>query len=992
MPSESRSSDPSARAASIYARYLVDLDEDADADIEELCAGQPELEEELRRLHQAHERVENALFQLGQSGLLNRSLESRFGSKGDGSSSAAEAAEVEAFSSEVVRRLARRTGTYGRYRVKKEVARGGMGSILRVWDEDLRRHLAMKVMLTGEHSPAGGVSPKGGSRALGRFLEEAQVTGQLDHPGIVPVHELGLDPQGRVYFTMKLVKGRTLKEVLELAAEGDPAWSLPRVLGVILRVCEAMSYAHAKGVIHRDLKPSNIMVGRFGEVYVMDWGLAKLLRDVEEAPTPDFDPTESSFDGIDLEPDSPLYTMDGDVVGTPAYMAPEQAKGRVAELGPHSDVYSVGAILYHLLSGQIPFEEKGSTSDNRAIWKRLRAGPPPSLATLAPQAPGELISICEKAMRRDIAGRFATIQELSEELRAYTEGRVVQVHETGLAVELRKWVERNRLASAALAAAALIFLVGAGAVYWSQLSKLSAVQAATTQKKQNLVIQADYAIDNARLEEAELRMAEYRGLDPDDFLPHLVLARGYSQFLRTAQAEEEFLRAEAKGFVAGTPEPGDAQGFYLRGLALMIERDPAKRDEAARCYEEAIRLDPRMRAAYFPLYSVQKELGRMEAAGEALAAFQEILPTGDPYYRVVSAIRAELEGNFQDAIDVLVAVENDVVESGQRAALHLDKTLGRLYVALGRQAFDPIASPPYLDKAEQYLRDAVTAVSSDAGSWANLGKLELLRQTLAPEAPESGEWLENALEYGERAADEHPKFPFGHSIIVEALVSLGRLESKPSNIAMERFERAREVAEHVSALDPDHPGLDGLLAQIDLYYGFEAKQQGDLLLAEDYFRSCIELDPNLVRPRFFVAIQDYSRGENEAAFHQLQEARSMMRRLAGGRWMQQLQDEARSRIHIWTFGLAGLVNTPEAIEEGAAARRDIDAMLAEERSCLDIELLNYVEFLASSPAPQLRNCDEAYRLFEDHELERKLSKPAYKEAIDLVHTYLDECE
>jgi len=152
-----------------------------------------------------------------------------------------------------------------------------MGAILKVWDEDLRRSLAMKVILGKGDGAIGGETPPVDRRLLARFLEEAQVTGQLDHPGIVPVHELGLDAEGRVYFTMKLVKGRDLKQIFELAFEEREGWNETRALGVILKVCEAMAYAHKKGVIHRDLKPANVMVGGFGEVFVMDWGLARVL-------------------------------------------------------------------------------------------------------------------------------------------------------------------------------------------------------------------------------------------------------------------------------------------------------------------------------------------------------------------------------------------------------------------------------------------------------------------------------------------------------------------------------------------------------------------------------------------------------------------------------------------------------------------------------------------------------------------------------------------
>jgi hypothetical protein len=152
-----------------------------------------------------------------------------------------------------------------------------MGAILKVWDGDLRRHLAMKVVLGTGSSANPGETPAVDQKQIARFLEEAQVTGQLDHPGIVPVHELGLDADGRVYFTMKLVKGRDLKRIFDLVFEEQEGWNETRALGVIQKVCDAMAYAHVKGVIHRDLKPANVMVGNFGEVFVMDWGLARVL-------------------------------------------------------------------------------------------------------------------------------------------------------------------------------------------------------------------------------------------------------------------------------------------------------------------------------------------------------------------------------------------------------------------------------------------------------------------------------------------------------------------------------------------------------------------------------------------------------------------------------------------------------------------------------------------------------------------------------------------
>ena len=179
--------------------------------------------------------------------------------------------------SSALNRLSERPPSTDRYMDSGEFARGGMGSIREVWDEDLRRTLAMKVLLEASEAGSGAGSEADDRRRTARFLDEAQVTAQLEHPAIIPVHELGLDANGQLYFTMPLVDGDDLAEVWRKVHAEEDGWTLTRALSALLKVCEAMAFAHARGVVHRDLKPANIMVGAFGEVYVMDWGLARIL-------------------------------------------------------------------------------------------------------------------------------------------------------------------------------------------------------------------------------------------------------------------------------------------------------------------------------------------------------------------------------------------------------------------------------------------------------------------------------------------------------------------------------------------------------------------------------------------------------------------------------------------------------------------------------------------------------------------------------------------
>ncbi len=280
------------------------------------------------------------------------------------------------------------------YRDRGEVARGGMGSVRDAWDADLERHVAVKI-----------VSPRLASdpAALQRFIDEARITAQLDHPNIVPVHLLARAPDASPCLAMKLVQGHTLSAHLRTLP--TPPWSpavLDEVLGIFLKVCDAVAFAHSKGVVHRDLKPENIMVGSFGQVYVMDWGIAKILSRSRITPAP----------GQPVAARGPM--------GTPAYMSPEQALRYEPGVDERTDVFLLGAVLYEILAGRPPHQGPNLVA---ILYRAITAAvTPPSTAAPERQPPAALERIAMRAMARDPADRYASVTDMKRDVERFLRG------------------------------------------------------------------------------------------------------------------------------------------------------------------------------------------------------------------------------------------------------------------------------------------------------------------------------------------------------------------------------------------------------------------------------------------------------------------------------------------------------------------------------------------------------------------------------------------
>jgi serine/threonine protein kinase len=367
----------------------------------------------------------------------------------------------------------------GRYVQLGELGRGGLGRVALVHDRRLGREIAIKQLVHRSSS----------SRK--RFLREAQLTAQLEHPAIVPVYDVGVDAEGEPYYVMRRVSGETLAQrVGTVSTAADRLALVP----VVLAAAEAVAFAHERGIVHRDLKPANILCGARGETTVIDWGLARRVgatfdsadlppvRVVADGKAASVAPGETlseapdgasreawsaaqvsplhalRFDDLNPSDEANAVTQTGEVIGTPAYMPPEQAAGEPVDA--RADVYSLGATLYFVLSGVPPY-----VGGSGQVLRRVATEPPPELESCAPGVPSELVAIVRRAMAREPAGRYASAAELVTDLRRFLSGRLVAAHRYRPWSLAWWWLRRHRAIAAVMVVAALgLAAIGAASV------------------------------------------------------------------------------------------------------------------------------------------------------------------------------------------------------------------------------------------------------------------------------------------------------------------------------------------------------------------------------------------------------------------------------------------------------------------------------------------------------------------------------------------------
>ena len=727
------------------------------------------------------------------------------------------------------------------YVSEREVARGGMGRIIAAHDRILGRPVALKELLHADAEHAA------------RFRREALITARLQHPAIVPVYHAGRWPSGEPFYAMKLVSGQPLDRAISQATTlADRLGLLPTIIAAV----DAIAYAHSKRIVHRDLKPANVLVGDFGEIVVIDWGLAKDLDD----DSPDTLPGARLADRratLTSSADAGALTVAGAVMGTPAYMPPEQARGEAVD--ERADVFSLGAMLYHVLTGAPPYAASTATEVIAAAIE----GKVTPLAARAPEAPADLVAIIARAMAHEPAARYPTAKALADELRRFQTGKLVAAHRYSLRERVGRWVRRHRAAVTIGAIAAVAFLV---------LGTLAL---------RRIVVERDRA-------EAQRHLAEERRAAAEAVIDYLISdtrnrlgAIGRKDLLAGIGATvRDYYQRLGAGI---TPDDRErlALALYTLGQAEVERGDQAAAEtslDAGRRELEALLATaadhPRALDRRRLLAAVLIESGRLLHARGAYAREIEIHRAALDHYQAILRARP----GDRDA-QLGAAAARDLIADVARNQGRLDEAYAEYRAAMAVRQEVVAAAPPgspdteaRADLATSHLKIASTlqARGDSAGALTEYRACEALRAQLAIDDPEN---TTRALELAKarmQVADlerDLGAISSAESTYRKALLSLDGLLRKDPGNATWRRERGLVLSNWGHSLidKGDAKNATDLLSQ--------ALANHQQLLAKDPANTNWMLD--LSRIHFRLADANLWRGQIEPALAGYREAKAI---------------------------------------------------------------------------------------------------------------------
>jgi serine/threonine-protein kinase len=719
-----------------------------------------------------------------------------------------------------------------RFRIVRPHARGGLGAVYIAIDGELHREVALKQIVEERADDPS---------SRDRFVVEAEITGALEHPGVVPVYGMGKDPQGRPYYAMRFIHGDSLDDAIVRfhadeslqASPGRRSLELRKLLRRFLDVCNAIDYAHSRGVLHRDLKPGNVIVGKHGETLVVDWGLAK-AQGRDDVPRSSSGPGESPILLSALSRST--ETVAGSTIGTPAFMSPEQARGDLESLGPATDVYSLGATLYCLLTGKLPF----SGSNLEAVLRDVEAGrfPPPRARDARIDKPLE--AVCVKAMALEPESRYPGARALADDVERWIADEPVSAHRDSLTTRLARWGRHHRTATVSIAV-----LLGTAVVALSVGSLLINRERAAAEASFR---QARAAVDQYFTSVSESKLFAVPGLQPlrkdllsaaEKYYRDFLEKRGNDPSVRADAATASFRAGWinttlgddktalelyrsgarlAEQLVAAHPESVEyrrllatmygAQGLSLGGLGRTEEALAAHR-KALQIRQALLKESPDDALAAIDVARTHRNMGGLYN-GEGKPA--QALGEWDEAVRIARPLLEKPLGNARKTDDLSGRTDVSAIVREDLASVLLDQS--STLVETGRGSDARAVWTQARDLFEALSRDHPKEIALRrrlADAYADGARMEARLGNMEEALPLS----RRATEIREGMVAANPAVSAYRSLLADDLVILGwiyrRLDRTPEALAA--YQRAGEVAEELLAIEPENDNATTLLAQ-----------------------------------------------------------------------------------------------------------------------------------------------------------------------------------